>query len=507
MRLHSLITNFVLIILVCKCLYIIQEFEFMRKYLVLYLCFFSIQTAFCQVDLFNFKLISKGHKKVIAFENEQKSLHYIFLNKSELDINWFTAGERKNVIVPIEKQCLKSKIIASIANDTTILIFFYEHKTKSIHQLSVDKFSQKNSFKIIKNLKADEQLLKCVVDQNQLHILSMFSSNILSVTSIKFSTDISTKDYEIPFQGFYKTLSNELNQVSQEIYSEVGINLISHDVANNLTSTSSFEKLYFLNDFLYFTFDDAQTTHLIRVNLNLKKCDYKKLNFKLENSTDVVKGNSFIIANKLLRVTVNKAQLNLCVVNLDSFSLVKNYNLYPDKDFAIQNTPIITENNGNPDPEFLNSEDFFRNIINGNVAIAANIVNNNQIEIMIGSEELATSQIPSFGSGGPGLINGGTSLSLGWGLGGMPGFYPGWGGPSNTTTYTLTTYFKSLFHGNDFSHIPGALSKNIIDKLHEFEDRGFGNNPPDIHTIYKSQSKIHYGYYTKWNNSFYVVEF
>jgi hypothetical protein len=472
------------------------------------LCFTSFLISFlcgAQVEVFNFKLDTKSHKKVIAFAGQSANLHYVFINKSELDINWLVTGLRKNVIVTLDKEYKKSRVVAATAGDSLIQVAFYDAKARKIDLLLVHKYKLTYAFKPLITLNTDEQLLKFVKEDDQLHVLTAFAKNVLKITSVKNAAIVNVKEYDIPFLGFYKAISTDIDDIAQETFSEVGITQVTHEVANNLSTTAAFEKLYLIKNTIYFTFDEAAVTHLVSINMLTQKCDYKKMNFKLEKLGKDLKGNSFLIQNRLLRVTASDQQLNLCVVDLDSFSLVKNYNLYPNSDFSFKNTPIITENNGNPNPDFLDTDDFFENIMDGALAVAANVVDQGNLELMIGSQELVTVQRSNFAAGaGFGMS---IPMSSGWGMGGYPGFYPGWGGPANTTTYTLTTYFKTWMMALDFKHIDGVLPKNIIDKLHEFEDRAFGSNPPDIHTIYKYGNKVHYGYYTKWNNSFYVVEF
>jgi hypothetical protein len=311
----------------------------------------------------------------------------------------------------------------------------------------------------------------------------------------------------VPFAGFYKALSVKDKELAQETYSKLGITLIAHEVANTLNTTVDFEKLYCIKNTLYFTFDEASVTHLVVLDIKNQTCIYKKLNFKLEKIGKELKGNSFLIDNRLLRITANNKQLNLCVVDLENFALVKNYNIYPDQEIDIKNTPIVTENNGKLEPDFLDSEDFFKAIMDGDIAIAATIADNGYYELEIGNQQIVTIQRPNI-SMGSGLVGGaGFPVMGGWGMGAYPGFYPGWGYPVNAASYTLNTYFKSIMTPVDFSHVKGTMSKNIIDKLNEFEDRAFGNNIPAIYTIYKVGNKIHYGYLSKWNNTFYVVEF
>jgi hypothetical protein len=478
----------------------------MKRFILLFLGILICQLAQAQVDLLSFKLTTSGHKKVIAYANQAGHLHYIFLNKSSLEVNWISEGKRKSVIVPLEKTYKKSKLIVSVANESNLQVYFYTPKTRTVSFLTLNKNTLGFDFQPLLVMQPNEQLLKLVKENDQVQVLSAFENNVLRVVTVNNAQIIASRDYEIPFEGFYKALSYRTKEIEQETYSKVGITQVSHEVANNLNTTINFEKLYLIHNVLYFTFDEATVTHLVTIHLGTQKCAYKKLNFKLEKIAKVTKGNSFLIKNRLLRITANDKQLNLCVVDLDSFSLVKNYNLYPEQDFDIKNAPIMRETNGKIDPDFLDPEDFFNSIMNGDIAIAANITESGNYELMLGNQQIVSVQRPSFNTG-PGMMGGGFSMMGGWGMGGYPGYYPGWGYPVNTATYTLNTYFKSLMSPTDFSHVNGILSKNIIDKLNEFEDRAFGNNPPQIHTIYKFGNKIHYGYFSKWNNTFYVEEF
>lgn len=479
----------------------------MKNVILLFCTLFSWQFSMAQVEAFNFPLTTKGHKKVIAFENTQGSVHYVFINKSSLDITWLESGKRKNVIITLEKRFKKAKVIVASANEANVQVFFFQPKLKTIAVLLLHKNTGEYTFKDILVMQPNEQLLKLVKDDDQVQVLSVFENNVLRVISVTDALVTATKDYVVPFAGFYKALTVKDKELAQETYSKLGITLISHEVANNLNTTVDFEKLYCLNNTLYFTFDEASSTHLVVLAIKNQTCMYKKLNFKLEKLGKELKGNSFLIDNRLLRITANNKQLNLCVVDLESFALVKNYNCYPDQEIDIKNSPIVTENNGKLEPDFLDSEDFFKAMMDGDIAIAATMDDKGNYDVLIGNQQIVTIQRPNF-SMGPGLVGGGGfPIMGGWGMGAYPGFYPGWGYPVNTASYTLNTYFKTSMRPDDFTHVKGPMSKNIIDKLHEFEDRAFGNNIPELYTIYKLGNKIHYGYLSKWNNTFYVVAF
>lgn len=471
----------------------------MKKYILVLVGFLAALQLNGQTDILNFKLSTKGHKKVIPITSKSGSIHYVFVNKTEIEFHWFEGNEARVFTIPFDKQTKKSIVVTSIATNEQILVYLWEHKSKKIDVWVVNKQNRSFVFKELITLSSNEELLKIVKDVDKVHILIANPNNILKVAT-HFENIITTKEYEIPYHGFFKAISEDLKNVSQDVYGSVGITQISHDVANNLRTTLPLEKMYFISNILYFSFDDNSTTHLIRIFVKEQQCDYKKLNFKLEKAENRIKGNSFLINNRLMRVTANQSQLNMCIIDLDSFYLVKNYNLYQNEDFEIKNTQIITENNDVPDSDFLTPRDFFKNIMEGNIAIAANMVDNNY-EICLGSEEQITIQRPSFGPGGN------FPVSVGFGLVGGLMMSPGFGNQGVNTSYTLTTSFKTLMSSTDFTHVSGSLSKNIIDKLRIFEDKAFGDNIPEIHTVYKYKQKIQYGYITKWNNSFNVVEF
>ena len=97
----------------------------MKRFMLLFLGILICQLAQAQVDLLSFKLTTSGHKKVIAYANQAGHLHYIFLNKSSLEVNWISEGKRKSVIVPLDKTYKKSKLIVSVANESNLQVYFY----------------------------------------------------------------------------------------------------------------------------------------------------------------------------------------------------------------------------------------------------------------------------------------------------------------------------------------------------------------------------------------------
>ena len=476
----------------------------MKKYLLIVLSIIYAFQLSAQADAFNFKLSTKGHRKVIPVIHANGTSHYVFINKTDLEIHWFDINQSRTLIVPLEKQFKKAKILTTTTTNDSLFVFFWDSNSKKIEALAINKTSKNYIFKEIIAVNTNEEFFKSIRDNENLYILTLNSANVLKVVSLHGSAIIASNDYEIPFSVFYKTLEENSKNLIQPTYSQVGITQISHDVANNLRSTLPFEKMYFINNIIYFTFDEATTTHLFRIHLSEKKCDYKKMNFKLERLSSISKGNSFLIGNRFLRITANQLQANICIVDLDSFKLIKNYNLYPEiESFDIQNSPITIENNDVSEPDFLTPRTFFKNIMEGDVAIAANVINKDNYELIIGSEEEIITQRSNFG---PSLMGGNTPLSFGIGIGTSSGTSTGL--PyNNTTSFTLTTSFKSILNSTNFTHMSGKTSKNLIVKLREFEDRIFGGNIPEIITIYKNQDKTQYGFIGKRNNTFYVVEF
>lgn len=116
----------------------------MKKYIFVLVGFLAALQLNAQTDIFNFKLSTKGHKKVIPITSKSGSIHYVFVNKTELEIHWFEGDESRVFTIPFDKQTKKSKVITSIATNEQILVYLWEHKSKKIDVLVVNK--QNRSF-------------------------------------------------------------------------------------------------------------------------------------------------------------------------------------------------------------------------------------------------------------------------------------------------------------------------------------------------------------------------
>jgi hypothetical protein len=218
---------------------------------------------------------------------------------------------------------------------------------------------------------------------------------------------------------FFKKLVADNDRLNSTPDSHLGIERIEYSLENNIKSGYPDKKLYSHHDKIFMTFDEPACTHLVEIDPIAHRSSYKKLNFALEkgNATRTKQGNSFLYDNRLFRVTISPEQMNLSILDLDSIKLINSYNFYPEDEIGINNGPIVQDGgttviNMQNEKVLEKPQQYFRNVINGNLSVAANKIGEDKYEVEIGSYEKIL-------TGRSGLGSTGLSVGIGIGMGGM----------------------------------------------------------------------------------------
>ena len=484
------------------------KLKFMKKYIISIILSVISFSIYAQQEAFTMKLDTKTHRFVESSVGVDGSLNYMFKNKNELEVIWLKGAKRNSTIVSEVKNLKKLKMLGMVADSTNLSIYFYDTPTKLITQIAINKSTGSFVVTPINVLTKADVLLKGFEMDGVFYIMWVpFGQNILKFAAYKQGQFVVNQEYNIEFKYFWDALIASGNDTPQDSkYGVVNISEVDNSLPNSVINTAVYQKVYHYNHKFYITCEEPTTTHLIVIDPVFRTNDYRKLNFKLENESNKAKGNSFLINNRLLRLTASTEQINLCVVDLDSFTLVKNHNIYANQPLDLKNSPIFSETNGRLDNEIPTTKEFFNDMVDGNPSIVANNMGDNLIEVAIGSHNVSQQFNQMMGSSmAPSMM----MYGVGWGFGYNPYMFPGRGyAPSySVTTINNTQYFKSLFDNAKFNHLTGLLNKNVVEKIRDFERANFGTSAPDLHVVYSYGNKIHYGYYIDKSNLFVVREF
>lgn len=427
----------------------------------------------------------------------------------------------------------KNKLIGILLNEESFVAYFYNKKLRTLSSVSLDRGSGDYKSYTLKVLPKEEHFLRGIATNNRFYMLTVpDGKNEINIHESANGKETTSAKYAIEFKEFYRLLNIRNEKLNVPAESAVGIEVITSNLDNNVKSGYPQKKLYYQNQNIIMTFDDAEGTHLVTIDTEKRKSYYKRMNFTLErgNSDRQKNGNSFLLDHTLFRTTMSPEQMNISIINIDSMALINNYNFYPETGIDILNSPIVQDeesgslfDDGNG-KEINRTKRYFNKVLESNIAIAANKIDSGRFEIEVGSYEEVIYRNNGFG--GPGLSMG-MGMGMGYGgmgYGGMGGFgypmyspysmmggYSGYNPYNNNSTPTVVrrvVSFKSMVVEQTFRHVKGSMPKTIRDRANEHISEKFQNTKPDLYCIsYRDVSSMLLGYYIRSKNQFSVFEF
>jgi hypothetical protein len=502
-------------------------------------------TTFGQRNAAEIEMKGGKAQNVFSTSDTYGNLAYIFQESKSIQISILDANYtiKNEFLINRSETEKKNEVIGATLSAQNVVVYLYDAKERNLASLVVDRFSGNHKFNssigsidkaeyMLKSFEMDGVFYSIVIPQHKNAALLFASTE---------GGDYKIKNYEINFPTFYAKLSSNNEDLNQRSDTPVGIEKITYDLENNIKSTYPTKKMYTYDNKIYMTFEEPSHTHLIIIDPNSYIATYRKLNFSLDkdkngNESTPRQGNSFLYKGNLFRATFNNSQLNLIVVNLVSMELLKSYNVFPDQDIPFINGIIKEDGNDIQDRVIKNTQQYFKKIHKGKLAIAVNDLNDGQYEIELGAyEEVVTfrnsgmggypmSSGLSFGMGGMGMGMGGMGIGMGMGgmgmgyggmgmggmgmgMGGYPGYYPYGGGNGGSSTSIHATYFQSLLRTEDLSHIEGTVPKTIREKVNDYEQDVLRNTSPELFNVIPSYNGLILGYYIKGKSKYILVEF
>lgn len=486
-------------------------------------------------------LLVKKTESVYSSKDSLGNYVYIFSTAKQYQVTFFNKQhvQAANYVVSIPPQVSRDDYLGTQLLGDSCMVYYFNDHSRMITQLSINKNSGQLSKKIIGQLAYSAKFLKSFPLNNNFYVLTTtHGKNEIEVHTISEGT-LTKMTYPVEMPDLYKRLSSENGLLNEEPSLTVGIDRINYKIENNVKSARATKKAYTYNNGIYLAFDDADYTHIIHIDLIQSTCTYKQFLFSQNKSGHSLKkqGNSFLLDDKLFRVTLSPDQLTFTVLDIKSNDTYTTFYATPQNTISFKNGPIIQENSADKQKVLEDQATFFKKVLASNLSIAVNVKDSVYI-VEIGSYEeyvssggngMSSGSGPAFsmsmgmgmgmgmggmgmGMGGMGMGMGGSGMGMGYDPYGYryPGYYNGYSGyyPYNSTTTTIRTlYFHSMIDTTSFKQEPGIVPISLRERVSNFETTMFKEKPPELIRIVDFEDKIIIGYLIASSNTFKMYSF
>ena len=514
----------------------------MKKILLVFFAPFLFMGAYAQQTVCEFTVDLQNLLDLVSASDTVGNVGYVFQSKKGYEFVYLSPDLRveKTLFTDRVTYSKGDELEGAVVYNDNFTAYLYNKNQGYIATLSTERNSDVSKYSRPATLAKHENYLISFSMKGLYYVLVVPQhANKLKVLTFDRGEKIDEHTYDIEMPTFFAELAANNTLLNHGVKSNVGIEEIRYDVENNIKSSYAEKKLYHINGKIHLVFDDPNTTHLIVIDPAEHHAVYKKLNFSLErgNTNREKQGNSFMYYNRLFRATMSPEELNITILDLDAMEMINNYNIYPDKAIEINNGPVVQEGGGSlfsaEEKTIKKPEQYFRKVLNSNLAIAANKIEGNKYEVEVGSyDEVIYNNGGGMGGGGfggPGLSigmgMGGMGMGMGgMGMGGMGGMGMGYGGmgmgyggmgygypgyyPSGARSNRINVvYFKTLMDTTDFSHLEGNVPVTVREKINDYETQNLKNTSPDFIKISPYNENTLLAYYTKQHKQFRIVKF
>jgi len=514
----------------------------MKKILWVFFAFIAIQ-ANAQQAVSEFPVGLASITDLVSSSDSLGNAGYVFQSKRGYEFVYLTPDltVEKTIYTDKTTYSKNDELEGAVVNSENFAAYMYNANQHYFASLNTSKNSDMARYARPAQLQKHENYLISFSMNGLFYVLVVPQhNNKLKILTFDRGDVIDEHTYDIEMPTFYAVLAANNTLLNRPTKSEVGIEEIRYDMENNIKSSYAEKKIYHINGKIYLVFDDPNTTHFIIIDPAQHHAIYKKLNFSLDrgNTSRDKQGNSFMYYNKLFRATMSPEQLNISIIDLEMMEMLNNYNVYPDQEIQINNGPVVqeggTSTSAGREKTIKKPEQYFKKVLNSNLAIAANKIEGDKYEVEVGSYDEAI-----YGNGGMGNGIGGSGISLGMGMGGMGmgmgGMGMGYGGygmggmgyggygmggmgmggmgygypgyyPSGGRTKINVVYFKTLLDTTNFSHLEGPVPPTIREKINDYEVQNLKNTSSEFIKISPYNTSTLLGYYTK-QRKFKIVKF
>lgn len=435
------------------------------------------------------------NERVLLFFNQGKDIQAVLLDENQNLIS------KTNFLLP--KRKFKT-IIGYNTNGDDYHLYF---STKKRNEFCVVIVNLKNNTSSIKNidLKLESTFLDTYLREGILHVISLSEESIINIHSFDEKLSFTKNSFEFSSHQFnVDGFSSTKHKLADFFLSPYGFGLsekleiIDNTVPNALEKTSSYNKIYHVNDEVIITIDAyGGITKLIRLDIKTFESSIETIKHidVSENEGEVMKSNSLIFDNKLYQLSSTKKNLSFSFQDLESNTRSKIIKLNIDDEILFKNSPIIQDGGYYSNRrELAKTKQYLRKIFDANPGISINKHNNlHQITLGASKELMHSSNVGlslSASNTGGGTVSGfSPARGVSYGHFMVPtmrsyGYY----------TSTKSTYINCLFE-NDLNHIKDGIHENVFDNIRRYEnDVNYGLN---FKTIFRYNNVFLLGYYSK----------
>lgn len=270
----------------------------------------------------------------------------------------------------------------------------------------------------------------------------------------------------------------------------------------NIVGTREALKIYKRVDHLQISLDAENETRTVDIDLTDRTFKYYKnpIEWNSPYTQVTTVNNSFILDDHIFQVKSTASKMTFDIKDMETNTVKNSFVVNKGDDIGFSNTKIVQQGG-----QFMKQND--KRILN----------NSAQFLRKISAEDIAvcarqTSQGLRVDIGGVSEINKGSSGGMGVG---MPGVYQSFGNVTvgvyfdptaslyNSYKFNKVTTIKCLFD-EEFKHKPGKISRNIFDKMIDFEQ---DKKKSRAVSIIQKENYILYGFYDRKLKSYKFLKF
>ncbi|WP_299677206.1 hypothetical protein [uncultured Tenacibaculum sp.] len=336
----------------------------------------------------------------------------------------------------------------------------------------------------------DEQILQTVSANNKFYLLSIRPYwGILCIYTFD-NNEIKRNEVHLNNIPFLTEKGNKTNAVHLLRNYGVEVKKIDDELPNSLELVGDKTKMYIRDNTIVFSFDqNSSVTQILSISLDDFKIDVRDFKKPMEEFKIHQKNsNSFIQGKHIFLFTSNKSKLALNILDYNTNTLVKSFNIVKDQPIDFKNSPIILEGGSfSTYRELKKTKQFLRKINSGEVGIAVRKRGENYQITLGGYKEVA--------SGGAMMMGGFGGLPVA-SFGSVSVFFNPAVFAYNSSTNTKSTRIECLLDKN-FNHKEGEIAENVFEKIRE-NDQTVYDDVEKAQTVFKYKDFFILGrYYAK----------
>lgn len=443
-------------------------------------------------------LIDKeGERFALVLIQGKKIDGFLFDKENQMIDSLQTEGKIKGYKEILGQTVLKNKdFVVFMANRSrrkfASLRFSFADNTLAIEELNLDL--------------GNESIIQTTNYNNLFHLITI-TPGVNSVNVYRFQDHLTYDRFQVDFRGepFLTKKQKEVDffdmiALHSGFHGEVkSVNLLPIDTKDptTLEIASTTTKMYQVKERLTLTFDNNElVTQIAEINLNTLEGRVIHVEKALKNWPIKQKNsNSFLVDEVLFQIVTTNKVLHLRAQNYRSGEIINEHYAAENETINFKNTSIV-QTGGAFDNyrEFEDTETLLRKVNRGKVAIAVQRKGELYQVCYGGIIEKATGanlMMPGFG----------VPIAA---LGAVTVFINPTNFAYNSYTNTKALSVHALFN-SDFEHEDGEISKNIFDRIEDYE---YENNiSPNGRTVFKRKDDYILGSYDSFTKTYTLRSF